>query len=155
MKDKSRYAVGTYSTAAFTTVLLCEMLFLLGGFYFQEQSKQGDEITKVEASMETLLPQTGITNPVGQIPNREHSRALRFSDKCSPSTACQTNSVHHQLHPVSVTPPPPYRPPQGGVIMAFLGLCFQQGPVLLCLASQLGTDLDVGMKPDRSGPTAH
>lgn len=41
--------------------------------------------------------------------------------------------------------------------MAFLGLCFQQGSVLLCLESRLGPDLDVGMKPDRTGPanTAH
>lgn len=93
MKDKSQYTVSTYSTAAFHHFAVVQdiPIFLEDFFILQIQSKRGDEITRVEASMETLLPCNGDHAPGGPNSQQETSRALQFSDKCSPSTDFQPN----------------------------------------------------------------
>lgn len=93
MKDKSQYTVSTYWTAAFHHFAVVQdvPIFLEDFFILQIQSKRGDEISRVEASMETLLPCNGDHAPGGPNSQQETSRALQFSDKCSPSTDFQPN----------------------------------------------------------------
>lgn len=91
-------------------------------------------------------------------PSTDSSRKLSsFAEKCSLSAACQRDPTrptdHHLLLLCLVClPSTSILPPPG---RSFLGLCFQNGPVLLCLEFRLWPDLDVRMKPDRTQPMPH